>query len=343
MSTNTICAVITSFNRLSLLQENIRCLKNQTTPVDGIIVINNGSTDGTLEWLRTQEPFIKVLQEDKNIGASAAFSQVIQLAYELEYDWIWIMDDDAFPTKECLQNLISSKYFSDGHDVALAPIVIENEVIAHGHRGIVDISNDNMIIQAKISNDFYKSDMKEIEVSFISFVGLMVGKNVIKKIGYPDGKYFIFNDDLEYSMRINKSDFKMYMIKDAVMFHRFPVEYEKRDIPAIFNSLSDVQTSKKLTDKIRDKIAFSRLFNDVSDRTIYFYIGRRNLLYTLIKYKGLNWKLWVFMLKNFFDALFGIIFSKTSKLTLFRILYHAYKQALTGKFDTQKLLSYRKV
>ena len=47
---NLICTVVVTFNRLELLQGAVSALKKQTFPSD-ILVVNNGSTDGTSEWL----------------------------------------------------------------------------------------------------------------------------------------------------------------------------------------------------------------------------------------------------------------------------------------------------
>ncbi|MBK8785130.1 MAG: glycosyltransferase [Chitinophagaceae bacterium] len=49
-----VVAVVVTYNRLALLSECITALRNQSRPLDGILVINNGSTDGTEEWLNAQ-------------------------------------------------------------------------------------------------------------------------------------------------------------------------------------------------------------------------------------------------------------------------------------------------
>ena len=60
-----IYAVVVTFNRLELLKRNIDSLR-QNHPIERIIVVNNGSTDGTREWLSEQSDLLVITQE--NVG-----------------------------------------------------------------------------------------------------------------------------------------------------------------------------------------------------------------------------------------------------------------------------------
>ena len=99
-----ITAVVVTYNRLELLKRVITALKSQTVPVDKIIVINNGATDGTKEWLDSQDSLIAIHQD--NVGGAGGFYRGIKEALTTKADWIWCMDDDVFPTSQCLEQLI---------------------------------------------------------------------------------------------------------------------------------------------------------------------------------------------------------------------------------------------
>ena len=81
-----IIVVVVTFNRLELLKRNIECLR-MNKPVSSILVVNNGSTDGTREWLDTQTDLKTVHQE--NVGGSGGFHTGIEYAYQMGADWIW--------------------------------------------------------------------------------------------------------------------------------------------------------------------------------------------------------------------------------------------------------------
>ena len=97
-----IIAVVVTYNRLSLLKRNLDCLR-QNKPLSSIIVVNNGSTDGTAEWLAEQQDVMVLTQA--NVGGSGGFYTGIQHACQCGADWIWCMDDDVFPRPDCLKFL----------------------------------------------------------------------------------------------------------------------------------------------------------------------------------------------------------------------------------------------
>ena len=99
-----ITAVVVTFNRCDLLVRCIEFLRKQTIGLNSIIVVNNGSTDGTKEWLDTQADLDIIHQE--NVGGSGGFYRGIEHAYKKGFDWIWCMDDDVYPEPDCLENLL---------------------------------------------------------------------------------------------------------------------------------------------------------------------------------------------------------------------------------------------
>ena len=65
-----IIAVVVTYNRIELLKRTVHCLR-QNKPVTSIVVVNNGSTDATAEWLKTQ-PELTVINQT-NVGGSGGF------------------------------------------------------------------------------------------------------------------------------------------------------------------------------------------------------------------------------------------------------------------------------
>ena len=85
-----VTAIITTHNRLELLPRALESVLQQTLPPDEIIVVNDGSTDGTQAWLQQQETGVKVINQSQQ-GISAARNSAIKAA---NGQWLAFLDDD---------------------------------------------------------------------------------------------------------------------------------------------------------------------------------------------------------------------------------------------------------
>ncbi len=210
-----VFAVVVTFNRCELLKKGIQCLR-ENKPVTSIIVVNNGSTDGTKEWLDSQADLIVVHQD--NVGGSGGFHTGIDKAYNLGADWIWCMDDDVFPRKECLETLLSH---AENENIGiLAPRrIMESKIFCHDFQAY------------NLSNPFasmYKQRLKNEMVNEPTFVagtafeGPLIRRAVVEKIGLPNKDLFIFCDDTDYCLRAILDGFKILYVPTALMDkHKF--------------------------------------------------------------------------------------------------------------------------
>lgn len=104
MNKNIVAAVIVTYNRIADLKLCIDAVKKQSMPCD-IIVVNNGSTDGTEEYLDTISNEVKVIHQN-NMGGAGGFYAGSKYAYDNRYEWIWMMDDDGIPANNQLEQLL---------------------------------------------------------------------------------------------------------------------------------------------------------------------------------------------------------------------------------------------
>ncbi len=94
-------AVVVTYNRKDLLVKNLEAVFGQTVLPDAVYVIDNHSSDGTGEHLRSlgylDNSRIRYVYKDENTGGAGGFEYGTRIAYEAGYDWIWLMDDDGRP------------------------------------------------------------------------------------------------------------------------------------------------------------------------------------------------------------------------------------------------------
>lgn len=210
-----ITAVVVTFNRLELLKQGIECLRKQQK-LTGIIVVNNGSTDGTREWLDAQ-PGLLVVHQD-NVGGSGGFYTGIERAYSEGADWIWCMDDDVFPHPDCLDRLLP---YTDRPEVGiLSPRrLLEGKVFTHEFRHFNFTNPVGSLHGRKLAKQQVN---QATEIVGADFEGPFISRRVVEKIGLPNRELFIFCDDTDYCLRTHLAGFKLLYIPKALMDkHKF--------------------------------------------------------------------------------------------------------------------------
>lgn len=209
-----IAAVVVTYNRLELLKRVITALKSQTIPVDKIIVINNGATDGTKEWLDSQDSLIAIHQE--NVGGAGGFYRGIKEAMTTEAEWIWCMDDDVFPTSQCLKQLILH-YTAEDKTGILCP-----KRLMDGKAFISETRKQNLSNPLKyIFDDSLEAEMlnnnETVEIEGMAFEGPLIRREVVENIGFPNKDLFILYDDTDYSYRAILAGYKVKVVSSAIM------------------------------------------------------------------------------------------------------------------------------
>jgi GT2 family glycosyltransferase len=213
----TVAAVLVTYNRLADLKKCVDTLREQTRPLDAIFVINNGSTDGTDEWLVTQ-PDLRVTTQ-ANLGGAGGFATGLETAYQAGYTWLWCMDDDCLAAPDALANLLKSPN--------LGPCIKNSMSVSVNSR-------DELAFFVDRPNQSYRkvSDMAGLDLIYgvaSFFNGTLVHSGVVKAIGVPDKNLFIWGDEVEYMTRAQKMGFPVVTVPSSVFYH--PASFDRDGIP----------------------------------------------------------------------------------------------------------------
>jgi GT2 family glycosyltransferase len=212
----SVSVVVVTFNRLDFLKDIINSLKEQTYRPDRIIVVNNSSTDGTGEWLAGQSGLVVIHQS--NVGSSGGQYTGIKAAYESGSDFIWAMDDDVLPEKNCLEKLM--EYAAE--DAVYAPLRIADSGEVYINDTIkLNLDNPFSSIWTEIIGEEHLEN-ELIPAEGITFEGPLMPREIVGKLGLPEKKFFIYADDTEYFARAVKAGIKAYLVRDARLHRRLP-------------------------------------------------------------------------------------------------------------------------
>ena len=215
MKNNKIAAIVVTYNRKELLEECIAALENQTKKELDILIVDNASTDGTAEVVQkiaqTQENIV-YLNTGSNLGGAGGFHFGLKEAYKRGYEYMWIMDDDTIPYDTALEEFINAHIRLKGRYGYLSSCALWTD-------GSYCIMNKQLIDQDSCVKEYDKLEDGLIRISKATFVSLFLQRKVVKHMGLPIKEYFIWGDDMEYTLRISRK-YPCYFAARSKVLHK---------------------------------------------------------------------------------------------------------------------------
>lgn len=204
-----IYVVIVSYNRKELLVKCLEAIFQQSYAYEKIILVDNASTDGTIEYLASKKILdnsnLILLKQIENRGGAGGFSAGMKYAFEHGADYVWMMDDDAEPHQTALEKLM--KHATPNH--------IYGSLAVNGD----DTAWTTTLLPESKTIDSKKLIPEIAEVQSLPFLGYLTSKEIFKKLGLPDTSYFIAADDVEYCLRAQRARFKTYICGQSYIEH----------------------------------------------------------------------------------------------------------------------------
>jgi len=208
--TNNVVAIVVTYNRKNLLVRCIDALLEQTNHIGKIVIVDNASTDGTKEVLEAggylQKPSVDYHFLPENIGGAGGFNKGMQLALSYQPKWLWLMDDDGWPDKDCLAALLTI------NGAVRGPLVIDDQ----------DSSKTSFAYRTSSgqTKDVSTINHSACDISPVHpFNGVLISTDVISKIGLPDARFFIWGDEIDYRIRWRAAGFSEKVQPRARFFH----------------------------------------------------------------------------------------------------------------------------
>ncbi|WP_096854541.1 glycosyltransferase [Escherichia coli] len=229
MSSVSVCIV--TFNRKNDL---LRCLDNvlkQSHVVSKILIYDNASTDGTTRFLLSKycailspsnipqkiatlnDINIWLVTATENSGGAGGFHYSVKLSREIfDTDYYWLMDDDGYPSKDCLNILM--QYAETHNSDYVMPVSI-------------DIDNNEKLSWPTRKKNHAKTECyKELYESWgdvmdyvTPFNGSLLSKKCIDSVGYVNKDFFIWGDEYEHYWRCKKAGIHPVTIMNAKFYH----------------------------------------------------------------------------------------------------------------------------
>jgi GT2 family glycosyltransferase len=220
-----VCAVVVTRDRRELLRQCLSALQAEQRPPEGILVVDNASSDGTPEMVRTEFPRAELLALPANVGGAGGFCRGIERAHAQGYDWLWLMDDDTIANGHSLANLLAGAARAPGG----APLLVSSQVRWKDER----LHPMNFPVPRWRSGRDLADGVSGglLALRYTTFVSVAVHRRAIDRFGLPLEHYFIWGDDVEFTARILRDE-PGYLVPESIVYHWTPTPH----VPATLTS-----------------------------------------------------------------------------------------------------------
>jgi len=203
-----------------------------------VIVVDNGSTDGSQNMVKVKFPKAKLVLNKANLGFTKANNQGIKIA---KGTYILLLNSDTYLIENSLSKLVnkarklnfrgSTPNRGRTHLGAIGPLLLNEDRSIQQSVGffphlpqvfwwmsfIDDLPGGTLFKPYHVDHDsFYRKDH---EVDWVTAAAILVPKSVIQKVGALDEKIFMYGEEVEWCWRIKNAGFKIYFTPVTKIIH----------------------------------------------------------------------------------------------------------------------------
>lgn len=191
-------AIVVTYNGAFWIKNCIESLQNSTVSLK-ISVVDNVSTDNTVEIIRRYFPNVNLIVSSENLGFGKANNIAMRQAYDEKADYVFLLNQDAWIDSGTIKSLIEIHRNDPGYGV-LSPVHL------NGKGDAFDFKFAEYCEMSRcpgFSSDTYLGTLKDVyEISFVNAAFWLVSRECIETVGVFDPLFPHYGEDLDYLNRV---------------------------------------------------------------------------------------------------------------------------------------------
>jgi GT2 family glycosyltransferase len=212
----SIAVIVVNLNGRGCLERCLKAVKDQSSPPDRVILVDNGSKDGSVETARQIFPSIETISLSSNVGFAAANNIGVQAARGA--DWVALVNNDAFCDPNWLESLRAA--IRERPDYAC----FGSRVVSDDDASILDGAGDIYHVSGFAWRRYYRKKSAEVgrrplEAFAASATAVAYRRNVFLEVGGFDEDFFCYFEDVDFGFRLRLAGYRTLYLPSAVVRH----------------------------------------------------------------------------------------------------------------------------
>lgn len=210
--------VILNYNGGNLIKKCLASVFKNDYPNFEVVVVDNHSTDGSLEMAKSNFSKANFIKNEENLGFATGNNIGIRFSLERMADYVCLLNNDAEVEKDFIIKLIEvmeKPVSNEEKKIGIAsPVIFNGETKqVWFSKGKIDWLTMKATHSKKIeTKDFYESE-------FITGCAMMVKADVFNEIGLLDEDFFLYWEDVDFSYRARKANFRTVVVTASWAYH----------------------------------------------------------------------------------------------------------------------------
>lgn len=214
MSSAKVCAVIVTYNGMKWIEKCIGSIMRSTVETD-ILVVDNGSKDGTFEYLEKTGVCKFLFRSSINLGFGKANNLALRKGHSLGYEYFLLLNQDAWVEESAIDHLIASLRTETQYGIA-SPL----------HYNGSGTSLDSFFESYLSRTNSYQEDLKTNSVKnrlyespFINAACWMMNRNTLEEVGLFHPLFDHYGEDDNYIERLHYKGLKLGLDSKVKVYH----------------------------------------------------------------------------------------------------------------------------
>ena len=220
MNLPKINILILNWNGKNILNDCLESILSSTYKNYSITVIDNGSTDKSIDNIDKISNKINIIKTGKNLGYSRGYNFAFNKLKNHDDDYYFLLNNDTVINKDTLESLyLSLKHFGPNNIYSPKIINSNDNLIWYAGGKINSLTNLSYHIGINSKEDIVK--YKTSVTDFVSGCAMLIKKSLIKSLNGFDEVFNFYYEDIDLCLRAkNNSDVKCIFVNNSIVYHK---------------------------------------------------------------------------------------------------------------------------
>jgi len=281
--TSRVAIVMVNYNGKNFQNETIRSIEKQTYKNYKVIIVDNASSDGSVELCKEEFPWVKIIELNRNTGVAYGNNVGIKYALKRNYDYVLLLNNDVEMQPDLIEILLKE---ASNTAIAVPKIYyFDKKKVIWSAGGFIDwdTGTPHHLGYNRIDGPAFN---KKKEVECAPTCCMLIHRNIFQITGFMDPEYFLYYDDTDFCIRANDAGVKILYIPEAFMWHKVHSSTGGRNI----TKLSVYYLARNrlyLLRKNKSKLSRTTYFSIIKTiwESIFHYDEKKFSKYALIGFK----------------------------------------------------------